>query len=239
MSADDSSNRSATPGYLDIAITARSLIVQRNEWQKNWIRTAPAPDKGLNSQDQQVFAGWQKEQDQLKPITEERTDKDIQRLPEQHRQTAKEDVQKILSGGHDMELNRTENGVPVWSQWANSPLGQELGNEARIRARAPSSPAPDATNVAASPSQPAQSQAENAPNIVVPQEPPNDDARRAELLAKLDAMPSYLDRIPGVEPEISEKAEIEKEFAENKQDITAPPASPSAPSEPDGPDHEL
>lgn len=68
--------------------------------------------------------------------------------------------------------------------------------------------------------QPAQPQAENAPNVVVPQDPPNEDARRAELLATLDAMPSYLDRIPGVEPEPTAQAPT----------IEAP--------EPDDPDHE-
>ena len=138
MLTDNSIHSSAEPSHLDIARTARSLIIQRDRWRKNIIGEDLRPEgfSNLSAKQKQDMAGWIKEQDHLKTIAEERTDKAIEKLPEQDRQTAKENVQKLLAGKHDKELERPQNNAPYWSNLVSSPLGQDMTGEAMRRAQA-------------------------------------------------------------------------------------------------------
>lgn len=138
MLADNASNHSAEPFHLDIAVAARSLIVQRDHWQSNMIGSELkyAPFRTLSAKDKQDIAQWKNEQSHLKTIAEERTDKVIQKLPEQERQEVKGDVQDVLAGGHDDLLAVRTNNRPIWSIVVSSPLGQELLSEAQARAQA-------------------------------------------------------------------------------------------------------
>lgn len=133
MSAENSNPDAATPAHLDIARTARALIAQRDQWQKDWIKREPWPLPDLPPKDKEELEKFQKEQFHLHEIAEERANATIQKLPEHERPAATEEVQKILNESHD-KWNKGENDVPPWSQHVNSPLAQELLREADMRA---------------------------------------------------------------------------------------------------------